>query len=426
MSDLRNRLDQLCRVQGLMTGSEWKTQAEEIRKQRESGEFEVDRIIPGEVIGDPDNGFYLVRREFELDTPQGHLTLGDALAVEACHIAFSAADDELVEFNPETAVFVDTETTGLAGGTGTVTFLVGAGYFQDGRFVLDQCFMRDYHEEEAMLNYLRGVFSRAETLVSYNGKCFDLPLLRSRFITNRVPFHLDSLMHLDLVHASRRFWKKRLRNCSLGSIERNILGINRVGDVPGEEIPRRYLDYLRQRDARPLEPVFYHHRMDILSLVTLTAHLSRAISQPHATGFDHHEDRISLLRLQFRRRLYAEVLELADVLLPVVDDDLLRRECLETAGLAAKRTKNWLAAERHFRQLSDEDPRNFLARLELAKIYEHRRRDLSLAIAICEEGLSAIESAGPIYMGNAYAPNFRKRLERLRRRMNGGTRPVKL
>lgn len=417
MSDLRDRLEQLRRVQGLMTGSQWKTQAEELRTQRESGEFEVDRIIPGEVIGDSEDGFYLVRQEFELDTPQGHMTLGDALAAEACHIAFSAADDELVEFNPETAVFVDTETTGLAGGTGTVTFLVGAGYFQEGRFILDQCFMRDFHEEEAMLNYLRGVFSRSETLVSYNGKSFDLPLLRSRFITNRVPFHLDSLMHLDLVHASRRFWKKRLRNCSLGSIERNILGIERVGDIPGDEIPRRYLDYLRQRDARPLEPVFYHHRMDILSLVTLTAHLSHAVSQPDAGGFVHHEDRLSLLRLKFRRRLYAEVLELADVLLPEMNDDALRRECLETAGMAAKRLKDWFAAERHFRQLADEDPRNFLARRELAKIYEHRRRDLPLAIAVCEEGLCAIESGGPVYMGNPYAPDFRKRLERLRRRL---------
>lgn len=423
MSDFRNRLDQLGRINGLMTGAQWKSQADELRKQRESGEFEIDRIIPGDVVGDPDDGFYRVRHTFELDTPQGHFTLGDALAAEACHIAFSAVDDELVEFNPETAVFVDTETTGLAGGTGTVTFLVGAGYFQDGYFVLDQCFMRDYHEEEAMLAYLRGIFSRAETLVSYNGKSFDLPLLRTRFITNRVPFHLDSLMHLDLVHASRRFWKKRLRNCSLNSIERHVLGITRVGDIPSEEIPRRYLEYLRQRDARPLEPVFYHHKMDILSLVTLTAHLSHAVSQPNAAGFVHHEDRLSLLRLKSRHRLYDEVLELADVLLRELNNDLLRRECLETAAMAAKRLKDWPAAERHFCQLAAEDPRNCLARHELAKIYEHRMRDYARAITVCEEGLRAIESGGPIYMGNPYAPDFRKRLERLRRRM-GAEPPI--
>lgn len=419
MSDFRDRLDKLSRMQGLMTGAEWKARSGEIEHQRASGEFEVDRVVPGALIGDAESGFYRIRQEFDLDTRHGHVALGEALAADARHIAFSAADAGLAEFNPETAVFVDTETTGLAGGTGTVTFLVGAGYFQDGRFVLDQCFMRDYDDEEAMLGYLRGIFSRAETLVSYNGKSFDLPLLRSRFITNRVPFHLDSLLHLDLVHASRRFWKKRLRDCSLGNIERNILGIHRVGDIPGEEIPRRWLDYLRKRDARPLEPVFYHHKMDILSLVSLTAHLSQSVGEPNAGGFVHHEDRLSLMRVQYRQRLYPEALALADVLLAELNDDHLRRECLETAGQAAKHVQDWICAERHFRQLADEDPSNFLARLELAKIYEHRRRDLPAAIAICQETLDTIEKSGPRYTSNPYAPDFQHRLERLQRRTAG-------
>ena len=143
MSDIQKKLATLSSMQGVMTGAQWKGKAKEEIKIRDEGGYEIDRIVPGEVHVVEEDEFYLVRQDFLLSTQHGDLTLGDGLNVEGRHISLSANDAELTEFDPRTAVFVDTETTGLMGGTGTVAFLVGVGYFVDDMFRLDQCFWRN-------------------------------------------------------------------------------------------------------------------------------------------------------------------------------------------------------------------------------------------------------------------------------------------
>ena len=191
MADIKDKLKDLLANPGIMKGSDLRKERERIDEQRRSGDFEIGQCIPGQVIGEEGDSFYLVRHDFPLQMKQGPLELGAVLDTVADHVALSACDDELRNFDPATAVFMDTETTGLAGGTGTVAFLVGAGFFHEGKFRLEQCFMRDFDDEEPMLHYLDELFKRAETVVSFNGKSFDVPLLRTRFITNRIPFHLD-------------------------------------------------------------------------------------------------------------------------------------------------------------------------------------------------------------------------------------------
>ena len=411
MADLQDKLKGLLATTGLMTGAQWQDRAAEIEEQRASGDFEIDKTIPGEIIGDEESAFYLVRQDFPLETPHGNTTLGAALGTLPHHIALSASDAELADFDIRSAVFVDTETTGLAGGAGTVTFLVGVGYFTDDAFRLDQCFMRDYDDEEPMLEYLDEVFRRSRTLVSYNGKSFDLPLLRTRFITNRIPYRLEGLAHFDLVHAARRFWKKRLGDCSLGNIERAILGIRRTGDIPGSEIPRIWLDYLHTRDARPLVPVFNHHKMDILSLVALTATLSQALEVPDGEGFEHHADRLSLVRVHFRQKQYAEVLDLSATLLDALSDEALRHELHEMTGFAAKRLQRWDVMETAWTAVLEEFPRDLMARHELAKHYEHRKRDLPAAARMCEEALQHTGSAP------GHTATFRHRLDRIQKKL---------
>ncbi|MDK1022588.1 MAG: ribonuclease H-like domain-containing protein [Candidatus Hydrogenedentes bacterium] len=425
MSDVQDRLKALLSTQGVMSGAEFRVRAEDLQRRRAAGEFEIDRVVPGEVIGDPEDGFYLVRSDFPLDTAHGCMTLGSALEAEARHIAVSANDEELQAFDPETAVFVDTETTGLMGGAGTVAFLIGVGYFRDGVFRLDQCFLRDYDDEEPMLHYLNDLFKGAETLVSYNGKSFDLPLLRARFITNRIPFRLESAMHFDLVHAARRFWKKRLGDCSLGNIEREVLGIERHGDVAGAEIPQLWLDYLHTRDARKLKAVFYHHKMDILSLAALTGHLSKTLEAPRGEGFEHEEDRLSLLRIHFKQKRYGDVLDLAERLLEETEEKELMRDCLEMAGFASKRLGQWQRMEDFWRLLIDAFPRHFVARHELAKYYEHRKRDLPAAERMCVEAIQYLETrAGLEYEVAGAKPlaSFQHRLTRIRRKRGGQER----
>ncbi len=425
--EMRDKLKALLATKGVMSGADLQArEGEQLSRKAEEkaqaavGEFEVEHIVPGIIEGDEDMSFYLVREDFPLDCIHGLHTLGSALETDGAHISFSAKDEELADFDPEKAIFIDTETTGLMGGTGTVTFLVGVGYFHKGHFRLEQCFMRDYDDEEPMLEYLAERFAFADTVVSFNGKSFDMPLLRTRFITNRVPFRSDALAHFDLVHASRRFWKKRLGDCSLGNIEEQILGIHREGDVDSALIPEIWLNYLHTRDARRLEAVFYHHKMDILSLVTLTGFLSQSLSVPKGEGFEHIEDRLSLARLYFNQKRYGEVLALAGKMLPSLNEAHLRRECLEMLGFAAKRRSQWEAMENHWRVLIKEFPRHFTARAELAKYLEHRKRDLGEAEILCRETMKLLEGRASVDPLDRIAPNFRKRLERIQGKIRRG------
>jgi len=409
---------------GLMTGSQYVHHREEVEAQREAGDFEIDQVVDGKVVGDDEAGFFLVRRDFPLDYQQGIVTLGAALASSSKHIAFSAADPGLEDFDPRTTLFIDTETTGLAGGAGTVAFLVGVGYFIEDAFRLDQCFLRDYDDEAPMLDFLAERFADHDTVVGYNSKSFDLPLLRTRFIQNRVPFRLDAILHYDLVHAARRFWKRRLSDCSLGNIEREVLGIHRQGDVPSYLIPQLWLDYLDTRDARPLEGVLYHHRMDILSLVSLTAWLSQCLDAPAGDGFAHVEDRLSLVRLHFKQRQYEAVIQHGDAFLEAEDRGPLRRECLEMMGIAYKRLQRWPDMQAAFERLLDEFPGDITACLELAKHHEHRTRNLLEAERLCTRLLDRAEITLALDHGatplSAQAQTLRRRLDRIRRKLSKG------
>jgi len=409
--------------QNLMRGSDLLHKQDRLRQERESGQYEIDRYVPGEIIGDDASGrFYLVRNEFPLDTVQGPVELGAIFNAASEHIALAACDPNLDAFDPATALFLDVETTGLAGGTGTVPFLIGVGYFTNDAFRLEQTFMRDFDEEEAMLRYLEPIFARAQTVVTFNGKTFDVPLLRSRFITSRLPFRLDNAMHFDLVHAARRIWKLRIRDCSLGNVERQVLHIHRHGDVPGAEIPQIWFDYLRSRDARKLPGVFYHHRMDILSLVALTALIAERLDVPCGEGFEHVEDRLSLVRLHFRQKKFEQTLQHARHLLESEVEPIMRHQGLCMLALAAKRLQDWAAMEQAWTLMLEEFPRDILPRLELAKHYEHRKRNLPRALSICEQAVEYLQAREKMrYAGQEPSPEcnlFIHRAKRIRRKMD--------
>src|SRR5207302_806542 len=154
-------------------------------------------------------------------------------------------DDGLAAERP---LFLDTETTGLAGGPGTYAFLVGAGWIEGDAFVVTQHFMRDLDEEPALLAALAPLLERAGGVVTFNGSGFDLPLLETRFVLARRRWPA-TLPHLDLLRPSRRVWTGCLDDCRLGTLERDVLGLSREEDVPGAVIPSLYFDWLRRRRA---------------------------------------------------------------------------------------------------------------------------------------------------------------------------------
>ena len=165
-------------------------------------------------------------------------------------------------------VFFDLETTGLNGGAGTVAFVVGFGCFEGSRFHVWQFVLPSFAGERHVLAAVTAAVSRAHTLVTFNGKSFDVPFMEMRWLYHRLETPLPALRHLDLVHPARRFWGPETGG--LGALEARVLGFRRRDDVPGFEIPSRYFDYLRSGDPAPLRDVLSHNRLDLASLAVLT------------------------------------------------------------------------------------------------------------------------------------------------------------
>jgi len=168
----------------------------------------------------------------------------------------------------------DTETTGLAGGTGTRAFMIGAADWVDGRFRLRQLTITSMAAEVAMLRVFAGWFNEDTVLVSYNGKSYDAPLLSTRYRLARLKNPLQDLGHLDLLHPVRRRWKGEWNNCKLATAERQLLGVVREDDLPGSEAPAAWLTYLRGGSAANLRRVAQHNAQDLKSLAGILLHLA--------------------------------------------------------------------------------------------------------------------------------------------------------
>jgi hypothetical protein len=189
-------------------------------------------------------------------------------------------DDRFHALSGGDILYIDTETTGLAGGTGTLPFLIGAGWFEPNGFCVRQYFMRDYSEEPAVLLALEDEFNRFAAVSTYNGKGFDMPLIQTRYLLNRKRINLLDHPHFDLLYPARRFWRDGLPNCRLVTIEHEILGRERDEDVPSEMIPYIYFDYLRGVRMERMSPVLAHNAEDIVSLAILSAKVCRIAAAP--------------------------------------------------------------------------------------------------------------------------------------------------
>jgi tetratricopeptide (TPR) repeat protein len=289
---------------------------------------------------------------------------------------------------------LDTETTGLAGGTGTCAFLVGVGTIEDGGFRVRLFFMRDYDEEAAMLAGLAEFLRWYDVLVTYNGKAYDAPLLETRYRLSRKPFPLERMFHLDLLHGARQLWKLRMRNCRLIELESEILGVLREGDLPGELIPYYYFEYLRTRQAFRLVPLFHHNVIDIVSLACLTAVVLPAFAAPTDTRLRHAADLLGLARWLRRSQQHEGALELyrrsIDAGLP---DSELFPALWESALIEKKLGRH----EAKLALLSDlaevKNPFRQSAYEELAKHYERHEKELERALAMTEAALRIEASA---------------------------------
>ena len=313
-------------------------------------------------------------------------------------------------------LFLDTETTGLSGGAGTLAFEVGVGYLTERGMVIRQYVMRDYGEEAAMLAELAKLLKRYETVVSFNGKSFDLPLLESRMVMNRIRVRVCDRPHLDLLHAARRVYKLRLKRCNLASLEEAVLGQGREDDLPGAQVPQRYFDYLKTGEFALLEDVLRHNLQDVRSLAQLTAHLCAVYRQPER--LTHEEDLYSVGRTLLRGGRTQQ-----------------GRACMRILGCGSLGSQARMRLADSYRQQKEWDEavavwQTMIARgeggaapyLSLAKYYEHVGHDARRALAYARGALQAALNAAPLGADEAQTDAIIKRIERLQRRLAAGAR----
>lgn len=279
----------------------------------------------------------------------------------------------------ESFAYLDTETSGLAGGTGTYAFLVGVGRFIRNEFHLAQFFMRDPSEESAMLESVLEFLAPCKALVTFNGKAFDAPLLVTRYAINNIPEQINDLLHLDLLPLARRLWRDRLPSRALKYLEENILEAPRTTDeVPGYEIPYIYFDYLRTGDASPLKGVFYHNAMDVVALAALMNHIASVLQSPFDGQVQHGLDYFALGKLfedlnhwDEAARLYEKGLESG-----LTKDDF--GAVVKRLSSLQRRRGNLDLAVTLWREAAEDG--HVYAHIELAKYYEHHLSNIQEAL----------------------------------------------
>jgi uncharacterized protein YprB with RNaseH-like and TPR domain len=283
---------------------------------------------------------------------------------------------------PEDWVFVDTETTGLSGGVGTIAFEIGIGEIMDGRMRVTQLWMRDYDQEEDMLARLGAFFEGKKAVVTFNGKSFDLPLLASRCTLNRIRAPFSGLAHLDLVHPARRLYKLRLKQCSLSHLEETVLDIHRKGDIPGGEIPAIWADFLRTGREDALLRVFDHNLQDVASMALLLRRLYDAHETPETQT--HQEDLFSLGRV-YDRAGRADVAERCYVSASAGALSGMAGKALARIYRRAQRTEDTI---RLLDGMIAAGSGGIFPYVELAKLYEHRLGDPKSALLYTDAALS--------------------------------------
>ena len=403
----------------------------------------IERLLTGQIVSAGGTSCFVRDSVLSIDHQHGRWPLGTALDARSAELTWLSQPTPVLTGSLQGALFLDVETTGLAGGTGTFAFLVGAAWFDDRNLVLAQYLMRSPDEEPALLAELAAKARASELVVTFNGKAFDVPLLETRYTLQRQrsPFPAD---HLDLLAAARRIWRLRLNSCRLANLEQAVLGVRRWDDVPGALIPDLYTDYLRSGDGRCLTPVFDHNALDVLSLVTLAGRLAQLHRDPWQALADDPLDLLSLGRSfdhgRAARRAsdYAPAVPSEDgadcsrpVDSPAATSADFSQWCYEQALAAgitgrprelahlriaafAKRRGDFGAAQQAWLLLAEaagDAAIRQTALVELAKVAEHRERDPAAALRFVEQALG-------LHNGADKPAALLHRANRLRRKMS--------
>jgi uncharacterized protein len=381
IDELRRRIDDVMSRRGRQTQPELKRKESPVKDN-------LHEYVAGEEIENELGRFFLVSGVVHASSRHGYRNIRETFGFDMTAAAMLANNHLISGFHCADALFLDTETTGLAGGTGTMAFLIGLGWFEEGHFHVRQLLARDFGEEKAALAYLADIATRKKFLVTFNGKAFDVNLLNARFILNRLKCELSGLPHLDLLHPSRRILGHRLANSRLCTLEAEVLGVEREGDIPGWEIPQRYFDWLRSRDGRLLAAIFEHNRLDVISMASLTAHLTEILSGLEMVQQAADTDYLAAARLLLTRHEK----NAAAKILAIIDNDDFSEESLiakKELSILFKRAGKLPEAVKIWEEIHEAAPDDFFVVAELAKYLEHRLRDYGRAKILVEKVLAS-------------------------------------
>jgi uncharacterized protein YprB with RNaseH-like and TPR domain len=317
-------------------------------------------------------------------------------------------------------IFVDLETTGLAGGTGTYAFLIGLGHIELDQIVVRQYLLPDFGHEWLMLKFVDLAIQNFEHIASFNGKSFDIPLLNNRFILNRMVPIMEDMPHVDLLHAARRIWKRRLPSCDLQTLETYILDYMRIGDIPGELIPQLYFEFIRKREAFIMADVLEHNFHDIVNLVLLSLKIS-AIAESPLEYLHFTQDHYSLAHYYFQNNHFEEALPLLEFILDAKDSDReLGLSAFFLLALIFKKLKKSTESKKYLWELLNRQYHHPKVIEELAKFYEHEDKDYQTAKQIVDKGLRYLETVQQLNGDSElskYLPELKHRLKRLNRKL---------
>jgi uncharacterized protein YprB with RNaseH-like and TPR domain len=361
----------------------------------------------------PHGPLHLIERWLEPEHCHGRVPVQGALGADATMLARLALDPALEGLDLSRMLIFDTETTGLAGGAGTVPFLIGLAFFEDGVLKVEQLFLPNFGAEAPMLHHLARRMSEASCLVSYNGKSFDWPLLRSRFVMNRVPV-AEPPPHVDLLHCARRVLKSRvgdvesrMESVKLTAVEREVLGFHREDDVDGALIPGLYLGYLRGAEPETMLGVLEHNDNDVVALAAILGHLCERYQR--VVDEDDPRDHLAYARVALR----AQDLERAEGFAAAAARGggaarLTAEAHSLSAAVARKRGDPGSAAAARQRALEVApcEQSEAAAHIALAKLNEHQLKDL---LSAHRHARWTLPIEGPEAHG--------RRLGRLRRRL---------
>jgi uncharacterized protein YprB with RNaseH-like and TPR domain len=386
--------------------------ATEIPAPKPEEHFDINSVITGKLLTTSLGETFISEERFASDYHHGHAPIRIEASLDV--MSAWATDARLRELPIESFTFLDIETSGLAGGTGTYAFLVGAARFDEGGdFILRQFFMRDPSEEPALLEGLAQFLAPAHALVTFNGKAFDAPLLATRYRMHNIPIPFMDFAHLDLLPLARRLWRDRLESRALKYLEENILQAPRtIEEVPGYEIPYIYFDYLRDGDARPLKGVFYHNAMDVVAMAALLSHTAALLADPFQEAIEHGLDVIALAKLyedlgqwETAARLFERGLEMS-----LSEGDFWK--AVSRLSVLQKRRGDFKEAIRLWEKAASEG--HIYAFVELAKYYEHKLRDIKSALQWTKLALKEVERAElPTYIRKHWQEELKHRLARL-------------